>query len=152
MIWERILTAIRQQTDAFLWRAGKSFDLGKVLAHHLGGFKCRFGSGLPHKCCTRNEEETHFIYILDNGGLFWFVDDEDELYADVTSSSEDIAMRAIFSSGLKKYMEPPLMIIKNEDRNFRMQNILDIFCSRWVPHRSKGWINSICRCAWTNEL
>jgi DDE superfamily endonuclease len=119
----------------------KTIHMEKEVAVHLGKLKRDFESGALNEDNVENGDETHLCINLDNGRTLGFIGDEHVKYADVVSGGIVMTMFVRITGGKNAYIQPPFMILQNENCSYPMRNLPDNIPGVSYRTGPRGWMD-----------
>ena len=129
----------------------KILHLGKETARHLRILKKALQSGEVDETDLSNADETHFVVNMYNGKTLGIAGHQEVRYADVTSAGEGMTMLVRLSGGKNAMIQPPLMVFKNQNRNYPIRNVPDNIPRVAYRTGPKGWIDGEVMLQWLKE-
>lgn len=121
---DRFRIVSRSQSEKLKLSQEKTISLEKYVALQSGKLNRGFDNKDLDEDCISNADKTHF-FDMDDGRTFGFTNGQEVGYADVTSGSVEMMRLFLMSGEVNEIIEPPLMIFKNQNRNYPMRNVPD---------------------------
>jgi len=89
-----------------------------------------------------NEDETHFVFNMDNGKTLGLCGTTQVKYTDVVSGGENFTMMLRLSGGSRARFQLPFIIFKNGSRSYPIRCVQDNVPGVCYRSQPKGWMDT----------
>lgn len=129
----------------------KRIEIENGVAKFLGQIERRLRNKDIEENYICHEDETHFIFNLDNGRTLGFAGESKVKCADAISGSEEMTMVFQITGFRDASISLPLMIFINNDRSYPIRGLLDEISGVSYRIGPKGWMYRISMTKWLEE-
>ena len=131
------------QTAKLVMSPAKQELIERSVAYHLGELQREFHSGALNDEDVCNAEEKHFVINQHDHKTLARRGDADVKYADVVNGDDGMTMMVLLQGGVRSAVLPPFIILKNQQRNYPIRNVLDNILGVSYRTQPNAWMDGL---------